>query len=135
MATLTLTQQSNTIDYRLWAFFEFNLRDPDPQYQTEVTATSSSITRMLGPDEVEISVTGSDFTFCQSPANGRLLWPLTGTVESMTLRVNGEVWMTITGLASDLTDFSTFMFGWFDADRYQEKDVKNALKDLEKLQE
>ncbi|MCZ8336441.1 MAG: calcium-binding protein [Rhodobacteraceae bacterium] len=119
MTTLTLTNLSDTIGYRLSGFFEINQRDPNLNLQTDFTATSSTVTRMLGPDEVEVSVTGSDFTFFQNPENGRVLWPLTGTVESVTLRVNGEVWMTITGLATDVTDLATFMFGWFSFDRYE----------------
>lgn len=130
MATLTLTNLANTIDYRLSEVFEFDLSDPNLDYQTEFLTTSARIVRTLGPGEVSITITGSDFSYFADPATGNVKWPLTGTVNSVTLTVNGGVWMTITGLATEVIDFSTFMFGWFDRDEYRSPNGYSLLSTL-----
>ncbi len=107
MAVLTLTNAVNTNDVWLPDLFEFSRSDPNLSLirsPTSVTLTNpaSSVGVLV------ITVTGVGLTY----APGTPTRPLSGEVQAVTLSVNGQVWMTVTGLSIELTDFDHFMFGW-----------------------
>ncbi len=111
MAVVTFTNVADSFDYYLPDLFEFDLSDPNLSVGASVTDSTATLTATRSPGLVEISAAGSGFTFLENE-NGGTEWPLSGVVSSMTLSVNGQVWLTITGLSVELTDLDHFIFGW-----------------------
>lgn len=112
MAIVSFTNAANSDEFYLPDFFEFNLDDPNLSVSTFTTATTAEISRVGNAGLTTILATGTDFSFLIDPLSGEPQYPLTGTVEEIVLTVNGQVWMTITGLSVELTDLDHFMFGW-----------------------
>lgn len=111
MAVVTYTNAANSDLYYLPDLFEFDFSDPNLEVDPVVSETQVSLSVMRDPGLVTITVTGTGFTFYEDPVEGGGP-PLTGIVESLTLEVNGQVWMTMTGLTVELTDLDHFVFGW-----------------------
>jgi Ca2+-binding RTX toxin-like protein len=111
MAVLTLTNAANTDEYYLPDLFEFDFSDPNIDIEPIVSETQVDLTIQRDPGLVTFSATGTGFTFYEDPVEGGGP-PLTGVVNTISLSVNGVLWMTITGLSVELTDLDHFMFGW-----------------------
>lgn len=112
MAVVTFTNVADSFRDYLPDLFVFDLNDPALSTGVSVTDSSAVITANRdGIGTVELSVTGTDFTFLED-AQGSIEGPLTGLVSSVTLSVNGQIWLTITDVAVELTDFDHFVFGW-----------------------
>lgn len=119
MPVVTFTNASNSDDYYLPELFEFDSQDPafDPDISTSPTQVVLTMPRE--PGTVTISATGTGFTYFTDPITGDQGGPLSGIVDTVTLSVDGQVWMTITGLSVELTDLDHFMFGWFNRGDYR----------------
>ena len=111
MAVLTLTGFADTEQVWLPSLFVLDPTDPTiilTATETTVTVTATS-QYVQGP--VTITVAGYGFTYFDD-GSGEQGWPLSGYVESITLEVARQVWMTATELAIELPDLDHFMFGW-----------------------
>lgn len=111
MAVVTYTGAANSDRYFLPDLFEFDVNDPNLDGQGTITSTEAVVTVARDAGLVTITATGTDFTF-RTGQGGDPEQPLSGQVTNLTLAVNGEVWLTVSGLLVDLTDLDHFMFGW-----------------------
>ncbi|MBA4350930.1 MAG: hypothetical protein C0427_06750, partial [Rhodobacter sp.] len=112
MAVVTIENAANTNDYYLPDLFEFDTSDPNLDLDEPIVSeTRFEVTVQREPGLVTIAAIGTGFTFYQDPIEGSGP-PVSGVVNTMTLSVNGVLWMTITGLSVELTDLDHFMFGW-----------------------
>lgn len=73
---------------------------------------------------VAFSFTGEGFEFSFDPASGENR-PIGGIVQSMTLRVDGEVWLSVNEIGKELADFDHFWGGWQRGDRFIDGDAFN----------
>lgn len=118
MAVVTIENAANSDDYYLPDLFEFDLDDPFLEADISVSDTSVELTALRDPGLLTIRATGTGFTFFEDPVEGGGP-PVAGMVNTITLSVEGVVWMTITGLSVELTDLDHFMFGWTNRGEYR----------------
>lgn len=118
MAVVTIENAANTNDYYLPDLFEFDTSDPNLNVDPVVSETRVEVSVQRGPGLVTIAAIGTGFTFYEDPVEGGGP-PVSGVVNTMTLSVNGVLWMTITGLTVELTDLDHFMFGWENRGEYR----------------
>lgn len=111
MAVATFSNVADSNNYYLPDLFEFDFRDPNLDVDPVVSETEVSLSVLRDPGLVTISATGTGFTFYQDPVEGSGP-PLSGVVNTITLSVDGAVWMTVSGLSVELSDLDHFMFGW-----------------------
>jgi len=118
MAVVTIENAANSDDYYLPDLFEFDLTDPFLETDISVSETSVELTALRDPGLLTIRAMGMGFTFFEDPVEGGGP-PVAGMVNTITLSVEGVVWMTITGLSVELTDLDHFMFGWTNRGEYR----------------
>lgn len=113
MAVLTLTDFADTNSIWLPDLFEYDPNDPNASIEGVLSPTSVSLRAMVPfvSGEVLITFEGEGFTYFVDET-GDQGWPLSGEVQSITLQIAGQTWMTVTGLSVELTDFDHFVFGW-----------------------
>ena len=118
MAVVTFENAANANDYYLPDLFEFDARDPNLNVEPFVSETRVEVTVLRDPGLVTIAAIGTGFTFYEDPVEGGGP-PVSGVVNTITLSVDGVLWMTITGLSVELTDLDHFMFGWENRGEYR----------------
>lgn len=111
MAVLTFANAANSDDYYLPDLFEFDLEDPNEDVIVETFPNQVTAQTERGPGGVLITATGTDFAYRQD-VTGSVIGAMGGTVTEVTLSVNGQLWLTISGLAIELSDLEHFMLGW-----------------------
>lgn len=111
MAVLTLTNAADTDSVWLPDLFQFDADDPNVIIDGTISPISVTVFAPTYAGLVEISVTGEGFTYFEDGSED-VGWPLTGEVQTITLTVGGQVWMTVIGLSLELTDLDHFIFGW-----------------------
>lgn len=82
-----------------------------------------------GGADISVSFTGTGLTYSEGtfPEGGR---PIAGTVTAMTIRVDGAVWMTVTGLNKPAADIDHFLSGFQRDGFYQNGDSYNFFSFL-----
>lgn len=119
MAVVTYTNAVNFNDYFLPGLFVFDALDPNLDPLVTTSATRMELTAPGAAGLSTIVATGTGFTYFVDASTGDQGAPLSGIVDSVTLSINGQLWMTISGLSVALTDLVHFMFGWEDRGQYR----------------
>lgn len=119
MAVVTYTNAVNFYDYFLPGLFVFDALDPNLDPLVTTSATRMELTAPGAAGLSTIVATGTGFTYFVDASTGDQGAPLSGIVDTVTLSINGQLWMTISGLSVALTDLVHFMFGWEDRGQYR----------------
>ena len=111
MAVLTVSPRVGENWFWLPSMFVFDPSDPTIQIDATATTVTLNATSPFLAGLVTVTVTGTGFTYFDD-GSGEPGRPLSGDVQTMSLQVGGETWVTATGLTVDLIDLDHFMFGW-----------------------
>ncbi len=124
MAVVTISNDAR--DYQWWPdLFEADFLGGSPGVTR--TATSFTVTWTsgeFGPIEIVFTGTGLEYTPGSFPDGGRIIG---GTMNGLTLRVGGTVWLTATQLDKPAEDIDHIWLGWERRGEYREGDTFNLF--------
>ncbi len=124
MAILTIANAAP--DYQWWPdLFEADFLGGSPGITRTATAFTVTWTSgQFGAVEIAFTGTGLEYTSGTFPDGGRIIG---GTMNGLTVRVNGTVWLTATQLNRPAEDIDHMWLGWERRGQYREGDAFNLF--------